>query len=86
MNLSVESGSRGTRIPPDYLVRVLMSLDEAEILTSQRGRNGGYCVQRDIDKLTVYDVIAAVSALPRINRQMSAQMQNVSIFVRYTNV
>ncbi len=66
--VSRERIAQETRIPPDYLVRVLMSLDEAEILTSQRGRNGGYCVQRDIDKLTVYDVIAAVSALPRIDK------------------
>ncbi len=57
-----------TRIPSDYLVRVLMSLDEAGILSSQRGRSGGYRLNRDVDELTVYDVIAAVSALPRIDK------------------
>lgn len=66
--VSRERIAQATQVPPDYLVRVLMSLDEAEVLTSQRGRSGGYRLQRNVHELTVYDVIAAVSALPRIEK------------------
>ncbi|MCA9157543.1 MAG: Rrf2 family transcriptional regulator [Planctomycetales bacterium] len=58
--------ARETKIPSDYLVRVLMSLDEAAVLTSQRGRRGGYRLNCKANELTVYDVIAAVTALPTI--------------------
>ncbi len=60
--------ARETKIPSDYLVRVLMSLDEAGVVSSQRGRSGGYRLNHSATDLTVYDVIAAVSALPRIDK------------------
>jgi Rrf2 family protein len=63
--VSREAISEQTKIPTDYLVRVLMSLDEAGIVSSQRGRGGGYQLCESAGELTVYDVIAAVTALPR---------------------
>ena len=60
--------AQDTKIPTDYLVRVLMSLDSAGVVISQRGRGGGYRLNREVEELTVYDVIAAVSALPRIDK------------------
>lgn len=57
-----------TVIPSEYLVHVLMTLDDAKIIISQRGRNGGYQLVGDAAELTVYDVIAAVSALPRVDK------------------
>lgn len=63
--VSRETIAEHTQVPADYLVRVLMSLDEAGIVSSQRGRGGGYQLCDPSGELTVYDVIAAVSALPR---------------------
>lgn len=60
--------AQDTDIPKDYLVRVLMQLEQADILISQRGPGGGYRLKRDVEELTVYDVLAAVSELPRIKQ------------------
>jgi Rrf2 family protein len=63
--LSRDKIAQQAQIPTDYLVKVLMSLDEAGIVSSQRGPGGGYQLCVSADELTVYDVIAAVVALPR---------------------
>src|SRR4051812_29884258 len=55
-----------THVPVGYLAKVLHSLSRAELITSQRGPNGGSVLARDPAKLSVYDVISAVDVIPRI--------------------
>lgn len=57
-----------TKVPRGYLVKVMKQLDEAGLIASQRGRGGGYRLLRSPDELSVYDVIAAIAELPRIER------------------
>jgi Rrf2 family protein len=61
--LSIASG---TCVPNDYLTKVLRELVRARLVSSQRGPGGGYGLMVPADKLTVFDVIQAVSSLPRI--------------------
>jgi Rrf2 family transcriptional regulator, nitric oxide-sensitive transcriptional repressor len=55
-----------TRVPADYLAKVLGSLSRSGLITSQRGLGGGYRLARAADKISIYEVIQAVDPLQRI--------------------
>lgn len=58
----------GTQVSASYLPKVLQPLGRAEIVTSQRGVNGGYALDRSPASLTVLEVIQCVDPLQRIDR------------------
>ena len=55
-----------TDVPEGYLSKVMQLLARAKIVRSQRGRTGGFVLDRALDDLTVLDVINAVDPLQRI--------------------
>jgi Rrf2 family protein len=57
-----------TKVPPDYLSKVLQGLSRAGLVESQRGLGGGFTLSRPLDTLTVLDVINAVDPLKRITQ------------------
>ncbi len=58
------------QIPYKYLEAILSELRRAQIVASQRGNDGGYCLARSGDLITVADVIRAVDGpLAEINGQ-----------------
>jgi Rrf2 family protein len=57
-----------TLIPEAYLVKVLQLLEQAELITAKRGPGGGYLFNGDVETVTVFDVISAISELPRIEK------------------
>ncbi|QDT67941.1 HTH-type transcriptional regulator IscR [Planctomycetes bacterium MalM25] len=58
----------GTQVSVSYLPKVLQPLGRAGILTSQRGINGGYSLDRDPEDLSVLEVISCVDPIQRITR------------------
>jgi Rrf2 family protein len=54
-----------TKVPYDYLSKVLQGLSRAGMVDSQRGVGGGFVLARPFDNLTVLDVINAVDPLKR---------------------
>ena len=58
----------GTQVSVSYLPKVLQPLGRAGILTSQRGVNGGYSLDRDPEALTVLEVVNCVDPIQRIKR------------------
>ncbi|HXE52050.1 MAG TPA: Rrf2 family transcriptional regulator [Tepidisphaeraceae bacterium] len=55
-----------TRIPEGYLAKVVRSLNRNHLVISQRGLHGGSTLARPPEEITVYDVVNAVTPLPRI--------------------
>src|SRR5215204_3391253 len=55
-----------TRVPEGYLAKLLQSLSRAGLVQSQRGLHGGSVLARPVDEITIYDVVTAISPLPRI--------------------
>lgn len=55
-----------TRVPEGYLAKVLQILSRGGLVRSQRGLHGGSVLARDAKDMSVFDVVEAVSPLPRI--------------------
>ncbi|MEO8377058.1 MAG: Rrf2 family transcriptional regulator [Candidatus Sumerlaeota bacterium] len=53
-----------TRVPQGYLSKILQQMVKAELITSQRGINGGFVLGRPPGRITVLDVLKAVDAQP----------------------
>ena len=52
-------------IPPNYLSKVLQSLARHGLLESQRGRNGGFRLQRAAASIRLFDILSAVEPVRR---------------------
>lgn len=63
---SADSLSEKTKVPRRYLNRVLQDLALAKLVRSRPGPGGGYELITPLDKVTILDVINAVSPLQRI--------------------
>ena len=56
----------GTKVPMDYLLKVLNSLGRAGLVQAQRGKRGGFSLTRDPADISIFDIIQAVDPLKRI--------------------
>lgn len=55
-----------SRVPADYLIKVLQAIGRAGLVTAQRGRGGGFVLRRTSSEISVLDVMNAVDPLRRI--------------------
>jgi len=55
-----------TRVPSNYLAKVLQQLGDAGLVDSRRGVGGGYKLSRPADEITLVEVVRAVDRLERI--------------------
>lgn len=60
--------ARKTKVPRAYLHRVLQDLAQAGLVQSRSGPGGGYEIARPASKITLLDVVSAVSPIERIRR------------------
>ena len=58
--------AKAIQVPNEYLSKVLKELDLAGIVHSQRGPGGGYILTKSTAELSLYDVIAVISPIKRI--------------------
>jgi len=55
-----------TKVPVGYLYKILQILERAGLVRGQRGKHGGYSLNRPPTEISVLDVVNAVDPLPRI--------------------
>lgn len=65
---AVQKIAERTRMPNDYLAKVMQSLCRAGVVQALRGRHGGYQLAKAPDQLTLLEVINAVDQIKRIER------------------
>src|SRR6187431_60823 len=56
-----------TRVPEGYLSKILQALGRAKLVQSQRGLHGGSVLTREAARISVYDVVTAITPMQRIN-------------------
>jgi Rrf2 family protein len=57
---TVEEMASDQSIPPNYLVQILIELKSAQIVKSQRGKDGGYLLARPPGEITFGDVLRCI--------------------------
>lgn len=62
-----EEISNATQIPANYLSKVMQALDRAGVVLARRGVGGGYTLSVSPQELSVYDVVTAITPLPRLH-------------------
>lgn len=63
---SADALAERTQVPRRYLHKVLQDLVRAELVRSQPGPRGGYSLDKQPAKISILDVVNAVSPLERI--------------------
>lgn len=58
--IKTEQLSQKLSIPKSFLAKILQSLAKHEILKSNRGSNGGFCLNKKLSQITILSVIKAV--------------------------
>lgn len=64
--MSADLLAQKTKVPRRYLHRVLQDLAIANLVSSRPGPGGGYELAKPTDRITILDVVNAVSPLERI--------------------
>lgn len=55
-----------TKVPSNYLAKVLQQLASASLITGRRGVGGGYRLARPADQITMLEVVTKIGVLRRI--------------------
>jgi len=55
-----------TQVPQAYLPKVMLSLNRAGLVRSQRGPRGGFFLAKDPDQMTLLEVVNSVDPIQRI--------------------
>lgn|SRR5574341_204656 len=55
--VSVEEIAAAQRIPPKFLEQIMLTLKRARYLRSAKGRQGGYCLSKSADAITLAEII-----------------------------
>ncbi|MBI5380722.1 MAG: Rrf2 family transcriptional regulator [Opitutae bacterium] len=56
----VESLAKVEAVPANYLAQILSELREGDLITSRRGKQGGYALARSPEDITLYDIVKLV--------------------------
>jgi Rrf2 family protein len=65
---TIQQIAEATRVPPDYLSKVMQGLRRSRLAQSQRGLGGGFTLSVSPEELSVYDVVQAVDPIRRIKK------------------
>lgn len=55
-------------VPASYMSKVLQSLTESGLVTSQRGPSGGFALSKEPESLTMFDIVDAISPIRRVEK------------------
>lgn len=56
----IEELARVEAVPANYLVQILTELRNGGLITSRRGKQGGYALARPPTEITLYDIVKVI--------------------------
>ncbi len=56
----VEALAKLEAVPPNYLAQILSELRDGGLITSRRGKTGGYALARAPEDISLYDIVTLV--------------------------
>lgn len=61
--VSAEDISKVLKIPREFISKILQSLKESGLITSSKGKSGGFSLAKDASRIKLIDVVAAIDGL-----------------------
>ena len=61
---TTEEMARSLGASPTYMAKLLQRLARMGLVSGQRGRGGGYCLARPAERITLWEVVAALQEKP----------------------
>lgn len=65
---NAEEISKSLQIPKEFVSKILQELTESGIVSSKKGKNGGFFLERALDKIRLIDVVVAIDGFDVFNR------------------
>ena len=56
----VESLAQAESVPTNYLAQILSELRDGGLIVSRRGKQGGYSLAREPEKISLYDIVKLI--------------------------
>ncbi len=56
----IETMAEEEAVPPNYMVQILGELREGGLITSRRGKQGGYRLARNPELITLFDIVTLI--------------------------
>lgn len=61
--ISSEDIAKKLEIPKEFVSKILQSLTESGIVSSRKGKSGGFLLAQDPEKIKLIDIVAAIDGL-----------------------
>jgi len=63
----VDEIAKKLSIPKEFVSKILQSLTESGIIFSKKGKSGGFAIAKDLKKIRLIDIVAAIDGLEIFN-------------------
>lgn len=58
--VSMQDICEGTDLPSQFISKIMRKLAHANLLTTARGRNGGFALMRPASEITLFDIVSVI--------------------------
>jgi Rrf2 family transcriptional regulator, iron-sulfur cluster assembly transcription factor len=65
--VSSDEIARKLNIPKEFVSKILQSLTESGIISSKKGKSGGFILAKDPSRIRLIDIVAAIDGLAMFN-------------------
>ena len=66
-NIRAEEIATRLSIPREFVSKILQSLTESGIVSSQKGKSGGFAIAKDPKRIKLIDIVTAIDGLAMFN-------------------
>lgn len=66
-SINSEEISSKLNIPKEFISKILQSLTESGLISSKKGKNGGFSLAKDPSKIRLIDIVSAIDGMDMFN-------------------
>lgn len=72
----------GTRIPQAFLSKILQKMIKRGLVKSSKGKKGGFCLAKDPNNISVYNIMQAVCGCETVLKVVCAKTKEPCVFLK----
>ncbi|OGR37256.1 MAG: hypothetical protein A2X29_04020 [Elusimicrobia bacterium GWA2_64_40] len=74
--------SKGTRIPSAFLSKILQKMIKRGLVKSAKGKNGGFALAKDPNRISVYNIMQAVCCSDTVMKLVCSKTKEPCSFLK----